>query len=256
MRLAPSRVRTVLLLGLLVSWSGALSAQSSQLLLTVLDGATSEPIRNAMVEVGGLDRRAQTNAEGVVRIGRVPAGSRIVTVTRLGYEAERIPVEFAAAGVIEQTVRLTPEPVAVGGVTATGEARDPGLEMRGFYDRQARGLGAFMTTERIEELNQSRTVDLFRYMRGFKLNYDRRRGEYYVVANRGGGLGGDCSGPMVYLDGTLVADRANYFQFVNPENIAAIEAFAGPSQVPVEYRSNAACGVILIWSRTGPRGRR
>lgn len=245
-----SRIALVLIATLMPA---ALAAQA-QLSVTVRDSATGEPIRNALVEIGGLEQRAQTNGQGLARLARIPAGNRLVSVTRLGYEPARIAIEFADAAV-ERTVRLAPEPVPVGGVTATGAARDPALDARGFYDRQRRGLGAFMTGERIDELRPTRTVDLFRYLRGFQVRYDRGRGEYYVVSSRGGAnLNADCSAPEIYLDGVLVGFRANYFAFVNPENIAAIEAYSSPASIPVEYRANSACGVILIWTRTGPRG--
>jgi len=232
----------------------AATAQTAQISVTVRDSATGDPIRNALVEVGGLSLRAQTNGQGVARISRIPAGNRLVSVSRLGYEPVRIPVEFADTAV-ERTVRLAADPVRVRGVTATGEARDPVLDQRGFYDRQARGMGAFMTSDRIDELRPSRTVDLFRRMRGFQVKYDRGRAEYYVVSGRGAAnMSQDCVSPQIYLDGTLVGVRSNTFTFINPEAIAAIEAYPSPASIPVEYRSNAACGVVLIWTRTGPRG--
>lgn len=250
-----SPTRTALLIGALLLASAA-QAQTSQLLITVRDSATGDPVRNARVEIAGVQQRGQTNGDGAARIGRVPAGNRIVSVSRIGYRTTRVAVEFAGEPV-ERTVTLATEPVEVGGVTVRGEARDRGLEMYGFYARQERGLGDFMTAERIEELRPSRTVDLFRHIRGFKVEYDRRRGEYYVVSSRGAAsMGADCVGPQVYLDGTLVGDRAHYMQFIGPENIAGIEAFGGVSQIPVQYRANAACGVILVWTRSGPRGDR
>ena len=111
-----------------------------------------------------------------------------------------------------------------------------------------------MERERIEEIRPTRTVDIFYQMRGFAVKRDRM-GRPYVVTSRGtAGLGGDCAAPLVFLDGTMLsAGGVSYLDFINPESIEAIEAFAGPSATPDEYRlPGAACGVILIWSRTGP----
>jgi len=229
----------------------AAAGQSAQLTITVRDSATGDPIRNAQVGIGGMEQSARTNGQGVARISRIPAGNRLVSVSRLGYEPVRIPVEFGGEAV-ERTVQLVADPVRVRGVTATGEARDPALDLRGFYERQQHGTGAFMTADRIEELRPNRTVDLFRHLRGMRVKYDRVRGEYYVVSGRGG-AGGDCGPPEIYLDGARVGFRANTFTFIEPELIAGIEAYSGPATLPVQYRSNAACGVVLIWTHMGPR---
>lgn len=234
----------------------AAAAQNSQLRIIVQDQASGAPVANALVEVGGVERKGNTGATGEARLGRIPAGNRIVTVSRLGYQTARVPVEFVE-GTVERTLQLVAEAVEVGGVTATGGARDPGLDAIGFYDRQARGLGVTMTADRIDEIHPMRTVDLFRRMRGFRLVYNRGTGEFFAMTTRGAGnLSGDCRPPMVYLDGLPVGPRGHYFDFIGWENIAAIEAFAGPSQVPAEYRSEAACGVILVWSKTGARATR
>jgi len=60
----------------------------------------------------------------------------------------------------------------------------------------------------------------------------------------GTGVGGD--------EGSFAAEAVN---LIHPTNIQAIEIFQGPSSTPGQYLdSRARCGVILIWTRRGPRG--
>ena len=58
--------------------------------------------------------------------------------------------------------------------------------------------------------------------------------------------------PNVYLDGSSVAyvvDGPTINDFVQPERLEAVEIYRSASEIPVEYNSNAACGVILLWTR-------
>jgi hypothetical protein len=79
-----------------------------------------------------------------------------------------------------------------------------------------------------------------------------RRGREWVVNERSAGLGGMC-GPSIYLDGARITMGSGLTlnDVINPENIEAIEVYRGPSEVPPMYNDDrAACGVVLIWTRT------
>jgi hypothetical protein len=40
---------------------------------------------------------------------------------------------------------------------------------------------------------------------------------------------------------------------LQPDQIEAVEYYAGPSQTPMEYSTlNAVCGVLVIWTRRTP----
>ena len=38
---------------------------------------------------------------------------------------------------------------------------------------------------------------------------------------------------------------------IQPEQIAGIEIYASAAQVPLQYNLFSACGVIVLWTRTG-----
>ena len=57
-----------------------------------------------------------------------------------------------------------------------------------------------------------------------------------------------CGPPAVYLDG--LPFRAEDLLSVSTANVAAVELYNGPSEVPVEFkRTGSACGVIVIWTK-------
>jgi hypothetical protein len=251
-----TRTRTPLLLALaLLALPAALHGQA-RLDVTVLDSAGA-PVANARVEIAGVNYAVTTNDRGVGRMDRVPAGNRIVSASRIGYTAGRVAVEFRAGETVARTIILKSEPVALAGVSGTAARSDQTLARQGFYARQRAGFGAFMTGEAIDRLRPARTVDLFRRMRGFSVIMSRR-GYYEIATNRGpSNMSGSCSGPLIFLDGILVPSRTStredMLSFINPESLAGIEAYPSPATVPAQYNiTGAACGVVLLWTKTGP----
>ena len=254
----PLRKRTpfILCLALLALPAALHGQQGARFDVTVVDSAGA-PVANARVEIAGVDGGATTNDRGVGRIDRVPVGNRIVSASRIGYTAARVAVEFRAGETVARTITLTSEPVALAGLSATAARNNPTLTRQGFYQRQKSGQGAFMTGEAIDRLHPVRTVDLFRRMRGFTVNMTPRG--YYVVATTRGppSLNIPCDGPLVFLDGVLVparsSSREDMLSFITPESLAGIEAYPSPATVPAQYNiTGAACGVILLWTRSGP----
>ncbi|MFC1791532.1 hypothetical protein ACFL0I_03600 [Gemmatimonadota bacterium] len=53
-------------------------------------------------------------------------------------------------------------------------------------------------------------------------------------------------------EGNFAAQAVN---LIPPSDIQAIEIYHGPADTPGQYLdSRSQCGVILIWTRRGPRG--
>lgn len=230
--------------------------EAGVLQVVVVDSAGA-PVRDARVEVAGVRDRATTDARGTGRIGRVPVGNRIVTVSRIGYATTRAGVEFRAGETTPRTITLPTEAVALAGLSATAPRTMQTLAQRGFYQRQRTGQGSYMSAEQIEQIRPVRTVDLFRRIRGFAVGVDRR-GFMVLESSRGKtSLNTSCLTPLVFLDGVLVpprvGDREDMLAFIVPETLAGVEAYSGPAAVPAEYNmTGSACGVVLLWTRSGP----
>jgi hypothetical protein len=225
----------------------------SVLLLQVRD-EQGRPLADAQVQVAGVARTGRSDASGEAFLTQIPTGNRLVEVTRPGYAMVRVAALFAGIDTVRREVAMTPQPVELEGVTATSWGRSLRLRRNGFYDRQRAGLGASMTSDRIEQLHPLHVRELFRYMRGFKVQVTRDGP--VVLGTRGGGLAQYCV-PVVYLDGLALPSKTSKEQndalsTVHPTDILAIEAFQGPASIPAEYNPlGSACGVILIWTRAG-----
>ena len=241
--------------GLLLGSHSAIAQEgTTTLTVSVVDSATLAPVSGARVEVGGIARPEFTDASGVARIARIPAGQRIVEVRRVGYGLGRVALQFGADDQLAHRIAIPAVPVQLDAVTGIAARRSPALERNGFYSRERAGFGAFLREDQIERLRPMRTLDLFRHMRGFRVGLTAR-GEI-LATTRGEGMTRRSScAPMVYLDGLLLSPRgvnaADLVNVVSPEDLAAIEAFAGLAQIPPQYNATgSACGVVLLWTRT------
>jgi hypothetical protein len=92
-----------------------------------------------------------------------------------------------------------------------------------------------MNAETVRRRNSYFLADLLRGMRGIKIQRVNMRNEVYFT-------GANCF-PMIVLDGVTV-------RWGGKQVPDGIEAYRGGSGAPTEYIGpNAACGVILIWTR-------
>lgn len=223
-------------------------AARSLLLVHVTD-EQGRPMPGAYVSVAGVPHGETTDRGGDARIAAVPQGNRLVEVRRQGYAFRRVGTDFVGGDTVRREVAMTPAPIELDGIVATSWGRSMRLVNNGFYDRQRRGLGAFMTRQRLDQLRPFHTADAFRYMRGFMVRSDGAND--VVVGTRGGG---DCL-PSVFIDGGTMfvrgsRDQSDALSMVRPDDIEAIEAYMGLGSVPAEYNMmGSSCGVILIWTR-------
>jgi hypothetical protein len=229
-------------------------APGSVLILDVRDGQ-GRPIADAQVVIGGLNQSGRSDATGEAFVNQIPVGNRLIELRRPGYAMARVAADFSGVDTVRKAVTMVEQPIELEGVVATSWGRSMRLRRNGFYDRQRQGLGAFMTSDRIEHLNPLRTADIFRYMRGFMVKPSRFGP--IVISTRGKGLMmGECI-PTVYLDGAAMVsasarDQHDSLDMVTPDDILAIEAYPGAASIPAQYNPlGSACGVILVWTRGG-----
>jgi hypothetical protein len=255
MRILPSLATVTL--ALLAGAHAAVAQQrapGSVLILQVRD-EQGHAVSDAQVTVGGLRRRGRSDATGEVFITQIPAGNRLIELRRPGFAMARVAADFSGADTVRREIRMTAQAIELEGVVATSWGRSMRLRNMGFYDRQRRGIGTFVTRERLDDLHLVHTRDVFRHVRGFLV---RPVGPYEVVEGaRGFGVAG-CL-PAIYLDGMRmvvrnVRDQSDALGLVGPDDIEAIEAYQGPASIPAEYNPlGNACGVILIWTRNAAR---
>jgi hypothetical protein len=232
------------------------------------------PIPYAYVTVEGGYGQI-TDEKGEVVLGAGKQQTLVVRIQRIGYQPWFGKVDATdTASVL--TVPLMRIAQSLSTVRVTGTAEVQSLKLTGFYDRwlmrQRGSLSAtFIGPEEIEKRHVSRTSDLLQGVLGVSLVHTDRGS---IVAK---GIGGTCD-MAVLLDGqrlcpsvgcnsstnnapsigarpnrivgsTIDDNVVNINQYVNQNDIAAIEVYARGGNMPVSLQAvDNACGVIAIWT--------
>jgi len=90
---------------------------------TVLEADSGLPVADALVILEGAGRGGRTGPDGGFTLDGVAPGAYILRVRRLGYGDGALPVRVGPGDRVNQTVILAPDPLALEGITVTGEAR-------------------------------------------------------------------------------------------------------------------------------------
>lgn len=118
-----------------------------------------------------------------------------------------------------------------------------------------RGTGKYLTAKEIEKLNPPHTPQLLARVSGGDIR-DIGNGNNVIVGNRGTRLSMMGSVPnQLCVIGLAINDTRVPAGFdmrgIRPEDIAAIEYYAGPSSIPLELsglmQTDADCGLFVVW---------
>jgi hypothetical protein len=123
--------------------------------------------------------------------------------------------------------------------------------LSGFAERRRLGFGHFFTRADIARRHPIVLSDLFRgSAAGIQVvPTDSRFGHKLIL--RGGSTsliaGGGCN-PTIYLDGVTLNDSTGDVDwFADPQDVAGVEVYAGPSQTPPQFPGHG-CGSVVIWT--------
>ena len=241
-----------LMLSLAVTPMPAARAQagSGQLLGTVIDATSRSAVSGAdVVHVGG-GRTAVTDSLGQFIFGELPSGIVRFVVRGVGFPVLRVAVALtkgeSLSKVIEldssSTVRTTAQ--LLPGVTATAP-RPPMPRFVDFERRRITGRGQYLVREEIEKSGANSLQGAVRGLRGVNIDCGGGNGCMIRMARA----------PMRCHPEYIVDERVdNTFGPDTPiRDIEGIEVYTGPSDVPGEFAGRTAgCGVIVVWTRSGP----
>jgi len=256
-------LRTLVVLSLFLV-TAALPARAQTVSGTLTDGQAERPVVSGLVALTDLQGivvdLAVTDDAGAFQLDATAPGDYLVVALAVGYQPGFDGVlELDEGGYIEIGFYLQPAPIELPGITATAERQriDRYLDGQGFFDRQKMGFGYFITPEKLEERPPSDTKDLLRSVPGIDVLDQGYVGQSVQCSSLARSLGQ--AAPSVFVDGIKVhfPELSRYGRMIDldavvgMENLAAVEIYSRPSQVPVQYASafdNRAC-VILIWTK-------
>jgi len=229
----------------------------------VIDSETGAAIAGVEITETGSDRRTVSDETGDFDLSDLPPGFVQLTLRHVGHHQQSIRLELRRGQMLQlppEVPQMAPldvallEPVVIEGERI--ELRQ--LRLRQFYTRREHGSGSFVTKDEFEQWHPLYTTDILRRVRGVRVvpnpNYGSRDSRRFIVESSRSAeriQGGTCP-PLYFLDGVLIGNARNsdIDVVLSTNNIEAIEAYSGPSQMPATFNMpGSRCGVIAFWTR-------
>jgi hypothetical protein len=228
---------------------------SAMMFGVVVNRATQAPIVGADIVHGGDGRVITSDSLGYYRFQNLAAGLVRLTIRAPGFHAAQFTYALANGEHMERDIELDSTSVPIAGKpaqslpeVAVNAPPSMGARFADFERRKATGRGQYLTRTQIEQKGSSTLTDALRDLRGIAL---------------------DCSGSNCYVRMSRAPSRCRPLYIVDERednmfgptiairDVEAVEVYSGPSDVPGEFAgTDAGCGVIVIWTKSGPARRR
>jgi hypothetical protein len=225
----------------------------------VSDAEGHRPIVYAQVRVLGTSRITLTDTSGAFHLADVPLGTQSLLIRAIGYHPVRIDLTLEAGDSLlldPGILALQAFAIELPAVTARGDAAQlPALTRAGFYERRARGFGAFAAGDEISRWYPRTISDILRHLPGVGVvanpNYMRSSPRIdlrpYLIQLRG------CSSILIFLNGVSVGSAADpdfsLDLVADAMDVSAVEVYRGPSEIPLQFNAtNSLCGAVVIWT--------
>jgi carboxypeptidase family protein len=221
--------------------------QPATLVGTVQHRASGRGIANAQISLLDGDRSVVSDSSGKYVFAELSEGSAHILIRAIGFAPERVTVVLVAGRATERAIQLdsTTAPTSLAAIDVSAPATQRNFRLVEFERRRASGRGQYLTEPEIIRAGAYSVPDALRGMRG--VTYEcGGGGGCYVRMSRA---------PMQCLPEFIVDDHVmNDFGPSTPiRDVVGLELYTGPAEVPAEYAGrNAGCGVIVIWTRSGP----
>jgi hypothetical protein len=259
--MADFRLKRVAIAGCLISVLSGVPALAQEMGVVTgsIAGANDAPLARARIGIAGTMLATMTDAAGGFRVTGVPAGTRTIEVRMLGYSPIALPIDVVAGETFNIRLQMIPEPTVLSTVEIKADSVVNPL-MKGFEARRARGMGRFFDRKDIVEMQPRVFTDVLRRVAGMQVTTSAENygpGTMVQTGRNTGGMGNRPCPVEFYVNGTplpLVRD-GGINHFISPDDVVGVEVYNGASQVPPQFNSgnfNTRCGVVLIWTRSGP----
>jgi TonB-linked SusC/RagA family outer membrane protein len=267
------RVLSILALALLAFPALAFAQAIGTIRGRVSDAATAEPLVGVQIRVDGTTIGAQTGADGTYTITGVPAGSRSVSVRRVGYAPERVTVTVAAEAAATQDFALARVATTLNEVVVTALGQTT----------QQRAIGTAQQSVQGVEIAQTQRENFVNALQGRVAGVEVTStsgvpGASSSITIRGVSSISSSNQPLFIIDGLPMDNKTlhtsafassfggSQFSFenrgvdftnraadLNPEDIESLVVLKGP-EAAVLYGIDAANGAIVITTKRGKAG--
>ncbi|HEX2077118.1 MAG TPA: TonB-dependent receptor [Longimicrobium sp.] len=243
----------------------ALAAQTGTVQGTVVDAQSMQPLADAQVTVAGTSLRAVTRADGRFSLAGVPAGSRTVRATRIGYAAAERTVTVAAGEAATVNLSMAAQAVLLQDVVVVG-----------YGEQQRRDVTGAVGTVNTEALEDAPVQSMDQLLQGTVAGVHVTQasaapGGGISIRVRGSSSISGSSEPLYVIDGFPVENDpeaaspgsggrvtatvpSNPLAALNPSDIESIQVLKDASATAI-YGARGANGVVIVTTRRGRPGR-
>jgi carboxypeptidase family protein/TonB-dependent receptor-like protein len=243
-------IHAVLTIGLEAALAPPVPAQtlahSSGIIGRVIDQQSQQPLGGATVSLLGTRLQTATDTGGRFTQAGLGPGTYLLEVRAIGYGVSSWLLRLRDGEVVDYTFEMAALGVELDPVTVEGRPSIVGRRLREFEERRHAGRGVFITEDQIKTSNAATMADLLRGVPGVRLNC--RSGNCTAQMTRG--ARGICAADWV-VDGLPASFSGT--PALPVVGIVAVEIYRSPGEVPAEFlKSDSQCGVIAIWTKSGP----
>lgn len=222
----------------------SISAQAT-ILGRVVDSELGDPLSGAVVKIRGLPTTLITDTLGRFEATGLRPGEAVINVELIGYTPGFFKLRLPASGAVDQVFALDFSGHRLASVVVQARAERLMSRYLDFERRRQRQLGAFFRWDELKNGAYNSVGDALRTVRGVRIRCNQQTYE----CNAGMVRSPHCS-PVWWIDGVEVS---SFHENTPIRDIYGIEVFRGAGEVPGEFSgSNAACGVIVLWTKSKP----
>lgn len=230
---------------LVVGAAAASRAQTTAALRgQVIDQRSRQPLAGARVALTKSPAPRVTSTDGRFAFDSLLAGTYLLEIRAIGYQAAARVVRLAPGDSVEQVIDVAPVVVTLAPEVVQGRA---GFEERRhleFEERRQGGRGQFITEADIKAANATNLGDVLRNVPGVQMACRNEGCQIRMTRSP------TCPVEF-FVDGHPATFATN--AHVPVVGITGIEIYRDQSEVPAMFlKGDNSCGVIAIWTKAGP----
>lgn len=245
------------IVGLLVAVHAATAQKTQSLSGRVVDRSTGNGLAHAEIILASGARSIFSDSAGNFVFAGLPVG-----VSRLLIKAARFPdvtlyIDLAEGQQLERPIPMdssaaSRDAQALAAVAVTAEAPVVNYRLTAFERRRHSGHGQFRNEEELIRSGAYTLQDVMLPMRGVDVDCSK-------TTPAGDGCKIHMSRAPTNCSPQFIVDD-HVDEWFGPRtpirDVVGLEVYTGPAELPGEFASsNAACGVVVIWTKSGPTKR-
>ncbi len=211
----------------------------------VVDSELGDPLPGAVVRIRGTSATLTTDTLGRFEALGLRPGEAEVSIELVGYTPGFFKVRLASSGGVDQVFPLDFSGHHLSDVVVIARAEQLMSRYVDFEKRRQRGMGAYLRWDELKIKGYNSVGDALRTVRGVRIRCNQQTFECFATMVRAP----QCQ-PTWWIDGMEVS---SFHENTSIRDVYGIEIYRGPGEVPGEFSgSNAACGVIVMWTKSRP----